>query len=60
LATYREAEDLINIGAYVHGTNPTIDKAIEKMSDFKAFLMQGTNEKIELEQTLELISQIVG
>ncbi len=30
LATYREAEDLINIGAYVQGTNPNIDKAIEK------------------------------
>ena len=34
LATYREAEDLINIGAYVKGSNPKIDESIKKTSGF--------------------------
>lgn len=59
LATYRDAEDLINIGAYVKGTNPMIDKAIDKIKDFKAFLIQGTDEKVELEETLTLINELV-
>ncbi|GAA5522462.1 FliI/YscN family ATPase [Aliifodinibius salicampi] len=44
IATYREAENLINIGAYVEGSNPKIDKAIEKRPDLESFLIQDIHE----------------
>ncbi|WP_407935491.1 FliI/YscN family ATPase [Fodinibius sp. Rm-B-1B1-1] len=44
ITTYREAENLINIGAYVEGSNPKIDKAVEKREDLESFLIQGINE----------------
>ena len=44
ISTYREAENLINIGAYVEGSNPNIDRAIEKRSDLESFLIQDMNE----------------
>lgn len=45
LATYREAEDLINIGAYVSGSNPKIDYAIELIDEVNFFLKQGVDER---------------
>lgn len=44
LATYREAEDLVNIGAYVKGSNKNIDEAIKKHSGLESFLIQDMNE----------------
>jgi len=44
LATYREAEDLVNIGAYVKGSNPKIDEAIRKHPNLESFLIQDMNE----------------
>ncbi len=46
VATYRKAEDLINIGAYVAGSNPEIDNAIKMMPRVNAFLRQGMAEKV--------------
>jgi len=46
LATYRKAEDLINIGAYVKGSNPQIDKAIEKIDVINSYLRQPQSEKV--------------
>jgi len=43
-ATYREAENLINIGAYVEGSNPKIDRAIAKNPDLESFLKQDLSE----------------
>ena len=44
LATYREAEDLINIGAYVDGSNPKIDRSKKMVDPILSFLKQGINE----------------
>ena len=44
VATYREAEDLINIGAYVKGSNEKIDRAIDKMDAINEFFRQGIHE----------------
>ncbi|MGP0566039.1 MULTISPECIES: FliI/YscN family ATPase [unclassified Nitrospina] len=44
LATYREAEELINIGAYAQGSNPKIDRAIQKIDAFNQYLRQGMTE----------------
>jgi flagellum-specific ATP synthase len=44
MATYRDAEDLINIGAYVAGSNPHVDLALARIGGIRAFLRQGIYE----------------
>ncbi len=58
LATYSEAEDLINIGAYKTGSNKNIDYAIEKIDEVNAFLMQGVDEKYEFNEVVSLLENI--
>lgn len=58
MATYNEAEDLINIGAYKSGSNPDIDYAISKIRQVNDFLMQGVDEKFLLEDELSMLSGI--
>lgn len=58
LATYQEAEDLINIGAYKKGSNNNIDYAIEKIDGVNEFLLQETHDKFSFEEILELMEQI--
>ena len=53
LATYNDAEDLINIGAYKKGSNPGIDYAMEKIEAVNEFLMQATDEKVPFEEEVE-------
>jgi flagellum-specific ATP synthase len=60
LATYRKAEDLINIGAYVSGSNPAIDRSIEKIDRINSFLRQGISESVGLEQSLQELDQIIN
>jgi flagellum-specific ATP synthase len=52
LATYKKAEDLINIGAYVKGSNPEIDYAVTMIDRVNGFLKQDINEKIDFQQTI--------
>lgn len=58
LATYREAEDLVNIGAYKPGSNPNIDYALAKIDQVNEFLMQGTEEKFDFEEEVEQLCAI--
>jgi len=58
LARYSEAEDLINIGAYVKGSNPKIDYAISKIEQVNAFLKQGTFEQVVFEDTVNKLLSI--
>ena len=58
LATYNEAEDLINIGAYKKGSNPDIDYAIQKIAAVNNFLCQGTDEKFSFDEELELLEKV--
>jgi len=44
LATYRDAEDLVNIGAYVPGSNPRVDHALARIDQVRLFLRQGIYE----------------
>ncbi len=50
MGTYSEAEDLINVGAYVAGSNEDIDKAIEKRKPILNFLTQSTEDCFSLEE----------
>lgn len=52
LATYREAEDLINIGAYAPGSNSKIDMAIQKIDEINSFLKQWTHDKFEYDDVI--------
>lgn len=59
LSIYKDAEDLINIGAYVSGSNDKIDYAISVIDNINAFVQQGTNEKFTYEETLELLENVL-
>ncbi|MFF2482651.1 flagellar protein export ATPase FliI [Paenibacillus sp. NPDC058071] len=50
LAVYKDSEDLINIGAYQHGSNKEIDAAIDYIDTINRFTRQKTNEKVVLEE----------
>jgi flagellum-specific ATP synthase len=58
LATYQEAEDLINIGAYKSGSNPNIDYAISKIQQVNEFLTQEVEDKITFEQEIAMLKEI--
>ena len=58
LATYNEAEDLINIGAYKSGSNPKIDHAIAKIDAVNEFLMQDVNDKFDYEQAVDMLREL--
>jgi len=60
LAAYRQAEDLINIGAYVAGSNPRVDEAISSYQSIVDFLRQGINECSEYGSTIERLKAIVS
>jgi flagellum-specific ATP synthase len=58
LAVYREAEDLINIGAYAAGSSPKIDHAIKKIDAINGFLRQKMDEWYDLPETLEQLAAL--
>jgi len=60
MATYAEAEDLINVGAYAAGTSAEIDEAVVKMPEINSFLVQGIREKSNLTETFQKLGAIVN
>ena len=58
MAVYSKNEDLINIGAYVSGSDPVCDKAIMMMNDINNFLIQSTKDKIGYEDTVNNLIQL--
>jgi flagellum-specific ATP synthase len=52
LATYKDSEDLINIGAYVKGSNKKVDLAITYHEAIEKFLKQGVNEQMSFNDAL--------
>jgi flagellum-specific ATP synthase len=60
MATYEESEDMINIGAYVKGTNPGIDEAIAKRQAIESFLIQAVDEKAPIADTIKRLGEIAG
>ncbi|MCL1829496.1 MAG: flagellar protein export ATPase FliI [Oscillospiraceae bacterium] len=58
MSVYREAEDLINIGAYKKGANPEIDNAIKLNPAIREFLKQDMNETLTFEETLDIMKKI--
>lgn len=60
LATYREAEDLINIGAYKAGSNPRIDKAVKLIDGVNQFLKQQVEDSTNFNQCLRQMQGLIA
>jgi flagellum-specific ATP synthase len=60
LASYRNAEDLIQLGAYVTGSNPKLDASIRSREQILAFLRQDAKEKSALDKTLHGLNEIAA
>ena len=58
MATYNEAEDLINIGAYKAGTNKSIDFAISKIDSVNEFLVQSTEDRFDFNDEIAALEAI--
>lgn len=58
LATYNEAEDLINIGAYKAGSNENIDYAVSKIDEINKFLCQDVDEKFDFDTIVKNLQNI--
>ncbi len=59
IAAYRDAEDMISIGAYVAGSNPKIDQAIKLMPSINAFLRQEINRRIGFENGVAELTKLM-
>jgi flagellum-specific ATP synthase len=60
LATYRKAEDLINIGAYVAGSNARIDFAVKMIERLNAYLRQGVDETVPFAESVAQLQALFG
>jgi FliI/YscN family ATPase len=60
LASYRRAEDLINLGAYAAGSNPTVDAVIRSREDILRFLRQDSDSAQPIENTLQQLDELVA
>ncbi|MBK7980589.1 MAG: flagellar protein export ATPase FliI [Ignavibacteriae bacterium] len=59
LSSYNEAEDLINIGAYVKGSNPQIDHALSKISGLRTYLKQDIKEGASYSDTVKKLYNLI-
>ena len=60
LATYKKAEDLINIGAYVSGSNPDIDYAIEMIGKVNDYLRQDVEEVVSFDESVQQLEGLLN
>jgi flagellar biosynthesis/type III secretory pathway ATPase len=52
MATIRDSEDLVSVGAYVAGSNPRIDEALQKQTAIEGFLKQGADDLVPFEAAI--------
>ncbi len=60
LADYARSEDLINIGAYVRGSSPKIDYALERIDQLNNFMTQDIEEKADFAVSLDKLKAILS
>lgn len=60
LALYRENKDLIDVGMYQHGSNPSLDVAIEMMPQINAFLQQRTTDIVSMDTTISTLIEMMA
>jgi len=60
VAVHRRAQDLVNIGAYKHGSNPEIDRAIAMIGKIDAFLRQDIDERSDYQSAVHGLIELIG
>jgi flagellum-specific ATP synthase len=60
MAAYRDVKILLEIGAYVPGSDPLVDRAVALMPQINAFLQQGTEEYVDSTQAWIALEELVG
>ncbi|MEZ4755120.1 MAG: FliI/YscN family ATPase [Bdellovibrionota bacterium] len=60
IATYRDAEDLITIGAYKEGQNPKVDRAVKVIDKLNAFLKQKSSKKVSMHEAWQGLAEALG
>jgi len=60
LKALEDNRDLINIGAYVAGSDPTLDQALEKENEIRAFLTQGMLDGYPATDSMSGLHQLTG
>ncbi len=60
LSAYREAADLVEVGAYAQGSNPKVDRALKCIGALTTFLRQGPAERFALAETVECLSRALA
>ena len=60
MAVYQDARDLIDVGAYEHGSNPKIDMAIQMMPEINSFLRQSIKDLVNMDSTIEQLKQMMA
>jgi len=58
-STYEQHRDLINVGAYVAGSDPAVDEARDYYPRLKQFLSQGIDEQVTLADSLQGLEQVL-
>lgn len=59
IAVYKDAKDLIDVGAYEHGSNPKIDIALQLMPEINAFLRQSTKDIVNMDSTIQTLKDMM-
>jgi len=57
---YSQNRDLISVGAYQPGSDPEIDRAIERVPHFRAFLQQGLDEKVSFIESAQKLHHVLN
>jgi len=60
MAVYQDARDLIDVGAYEHGSNPKIDTAIRMMPEIDGFLRQSVKDLVNMDSTINQLKEMMG
>jgi flagellar biosynthesis/type III secretory pathway ATPase len=60
LSTYRDAQDLIQVGAYVAGSDPRVDLAVAAQPHIDAFLRQKVTDGSRIEDSLRNLAQLAA
>jgi flagellum-specific ATP synthase len=60
LAAYRDAADLVEVGAYAHGSNPRVDKALACIHAIEGFCRQEPTERTPLPETLARLQRALS
>jgi flagellum-specific ATP synthase len=59
MAIYKQAEDIINIGAYAKGSNPKIDQAVSVIDRIQSYLRQAGDDPTKYSDSIGLLHGIV-